>query len=50
MIGENTPIIKGEPLGVYYDRWPSSIVKGIDAALNGHSIANIQQILDRGSE
>ncbi|MBW2258747.1 MAG: hypothetical protein JRI25_29770, partial [Deltaproteobacteria bacterium] len=35
MTGPDTPRDGGLVLGVYFDRWPASVVLGLDAALSG---------------
>ena len=37
MTGEDTPRDEGMSRGVYFDRWPKSVVEGIDAALSGEA-------------
>ena len=45
MAGPRTPRDGGHPLGVYYDRWPASVVLGLDAALSGASTEEIGAIV-----
>ena len=35
MLGTDTPRDEGLSRGVYFDRWPQSVVEGLDAALAG---------------
>jgi exodeoxyribonuclease V beta subunit len=46
MSGEETPRVEGLAPGVYFDRWPSSVVLGLDAALAGESTESVRQLID----
>ncbi len=46
MAGVSTPRDAGLSLGVYADRWPASVVLGLDAALSGRPTAEVLEIVD----
>ncbi len=46
MAGENTPRDAGLSLGVYADRWPASVVLGLDAALSGRPTDEVREIVE----
>ena len=46
MTGPGTPTDRGLALGVYHDRWPASVVLGLDAALAGEATTTVQAIVD----
>ena len=45
MSGPTGPRDSGLSLGVYSDRWPSSVVLGLDAALSGMPVSEIREII-----
>jgi exodeoxyribonuclease V beta subunit len=46
MEGEAAPRDQGMSLGVYFDRWPASVVLGLDAALCGAGADEVREIVD----
>jgi hypothetical protein len=46
MLGPDTRRDNGLALGVYFDRWPESVVLGFDAALSGAPTEQIRAIVD----
>ena len=46
MVGTHTPRVNGQPLGVYFDRWPYEVVLGVDYSLKGYPVKAIEQLFD----
>ncbi len=45
MAGADTPRRDGLPLGVYADRWPATVVLGLDAALSGATTDEVRAVI-----
>ena len=50
MAGPEAPRDGGMALGVYADRWPASVVLGLDAALSGAATADVADVIAHVSE
>lgn len=46
MAGPEAPRDSGLPLGVFFDRWPASVVLGLDAALSGAPEDEVRAVVD----
>lgn len=50
MTGPETPRDGDQALGVFFDRWPASVVLGLDAALDGASTSAVRAIVDGATD
>ena len=50
MAGRDAPRDDGLALGVYFDRWPASVVLGLDAALSGATTDEVRAVIDQARD